>query len=343
MTLLVAANDEKEIWMVADTAITGGTIAVREQEYEIKIVPSKDKRALIGFAGDHHFGSKAIHQAAIVSSGKEGIAILEGVSGDHTSAEFAYGYFDGNKTQLLRIKNGKSEPVPTLHLGSDEAFEHFQKIRLRADIDFVPGALVIFFCGNWLSGVIPQNVKNAIRAMFALFAERQERDLGGWPTAFMLTKEGAALVGYGYSVSDPILPQITPGSVVPHGTPSGGGFTLSITESGRDGSMVVYWLQRPGGSVYVRTNTGYDAHHFDGNPTKFTADAKAALKREIHVMCNETDLGVPDRTSVHLDANGKPGVAIATKGRSFSVFALNVTTPFHSIGPLETDKKSKQE
>jgi hypothetical protein len=58
MTLLVAAVDGKNIWMVADTAIIGGELDVRDREYQLKIIPSRDGRALVGFAGEPHHGAR---------------------------------------------------------------------------------------------------------------------------------------------------------------------------------------------------------------------------------------------------------------------------------------------
>jgi hypothetical protein len=52
MTLLVAAVEGNNVWMVADTAITGGNVDLRDREHQLKVIPSRDGRALLGFAGE---------------------------------------------------------------------------------------------------------------------------------------------------------------------------------------------------------------------------------------------------------------------------------------------------
>jgi hypothetical protein len=49
MTLLVAGISENVLWMVADTFVTGGPLETRAYEHQIKVVPSQDGGALIGF------------------------------------------------------------------------------------------------------------------------------------------------------------------------------------------------------------------------------------------------------------------------------------------------------
>ena len=65
---------------------------------------------------------------------------------------------------------------------------------------------------------------------------------------------------------DPILTQLGPGSAVPHGTAEAGGFGLSVTELGKRNGVVVYWLQMPGGVVFVREPETYTEHEFKGPP-----------------------------------------------------------------------------
>ncbi|MFZ0208232.1 MAG: hypothetical protein WAL59_19360, partial [Roseiarcus sp.] len=60
MTLLVAGIEGETVWMVADTAITGGTLGLRERQNQIKIVPCADGKALIGFAGDYFHGTRLV-------------------------------------------------------------------------------------------------------------------------------------------------------------------------------------------------------------------------------------------------------------------------------------------
>ena len=55
-----------------------------------------------------------------------------------------------------------------------------------------------------------------------------------------------------------------------------GGFGLSVTEFGRGNGMVVYWLQLPGGTVFMRRENGYDACEFRGAPSEFKQQALEA-------------------------------------------------------------------
>ena len=51
--------------MVADSSVIGGTLELREREHRIKIVPSTDDRALIGFSGDEHHGIRLLELARV--------------------------------------------------------------------------------------------------------------------------------------------------------------------------------------------------------------------------------------------------------------------------------------
>src|SRR5262245_34407978 len=109
MTLLVAAVDGKDIWMVADTAITGGELEVRQREYQLKIIPSRDDRALLGFAGEPHHGVRLLHEAAMMPAGKETLEFLLNSHVHNPSNDFAYGYFDDTGPHLFRISQGGAE------------------------------------------------------------------------------------------------------------------------------------------------------------------------------------------------------------------------------------------
>jgi hypothetical protein len=61
--------------MVADTAITGGGFTSRQREYQIKIVPSRDGRALLGFAGDQHYGRQLTENAASLPAGARAVEV----------------------------------------------------------------------------------------------------------------------------------------------------------------------------------------------------------------------------------------------------------------------------
>src|SRR5262249_35909044 len=160
MTLLVAAVDEKNIWMVADTIITGGALDVRDREYQIKIIPSRDGRAVMGFAGEPHHGARFVEQAAAMPAGKDPISFLLSSHLQNSSVDFAYGYVDDSGLHLVRVSQGEAKEVPTLHIGLTDAFKHFQRIRHDAEIDAIPEAVSIFFSGSRATDPVPQGLNS---------------------------------------------------------------------------------------------------------------------------------------------------------------------------------------
>jgi hypothetical protein len=342
MTLLVAAVDGKNIWMVADAAITGAGADVRNREYHIKIIPSRDGRGLVGFAGDVHHGARLVEQAALMPAGKEAVSFLHQSQRENHSIDFAYGYVDETGPHLIRVSEGEVQELGTFHLGVTDAFEHFQRIRHDAEIDHVPEAVKTFMISSRATEGLPERLSEAVTGMLRLFAERSERDVGGWPTAYFLTSEGAFLCGYAYSVSDPILKQIGPGSIVPHGTPEAGGFGLSVTEVGQGRGIVVYWLQQPGGSIFLRADGGYDLHQFAGTPSAFKEKVLAETGENIDLWFGEQPHGVPEHVTIMRDKNGAPNMVIARQGNSLSFSIVNVGTPFRSRAKLNMSPESQK-
>jgi hypothetical protein len=176
-----------------------------------------------------------------------------------------------------------------------------------------------------------------------MFAERRERDVGGWPVGYHLTTEGAFLCGYAYSVSDPILAQVGPGSIVPHGTAEAGGFGLSVTELGKGDGMIVYWHQQPGGSVYIRTADGYEVLKFEGTPSVFKQRASTAVGQPVELMFSDQPAGPPASVTIMRDERGVPSMALVRHGDAISFSVLNVGTKFRtraavSLKGTEQDK-----
>lgn len=133
-----------------------------------------------------------------------------------------------------------------LHLGVESAFEQLHTIRHRDEIDPIPKAIGTFIMGTRSSDKLPEALHHSITAMLRLFSERSERDVCGAAIPYLLGPNGAYLCGYGYSVSDPITPDLTRGDLIPHGTAPAGGFGLSFTVFDHERGILVYWLQRPG-------------------------------------------------------------------------------------------------
>jgi hypothetical protein len=331
VSLLVAANDGSRVWMLSDTAISGGVADLRSRTDYPKIEPSNDGRALIGFAGDKHHGGRIAKEAAIQPAGAAGLDVLRrGHIDRQHSVDFLYGFVDSSGAHLKRIVGGKIDELPTAHIGNTAAFAHIQAIRHRAQIDPIPLSLQTFICGLKGSEQVPRELEAALVAMIRLFAERQERDVGGWPLAYVLTSGGPIICQYGYSASDPIFDRIAPDSAVPHGTAECGGYGLSVTEFGDLEGIVVYQLQRPGGTVYVRTADGYEAKKFAGLPEVFTAAASHALGRPVHVWFSNQPFGSPRKIAVLYDERGNAWATVADDGDRLMASVIDITTPFRT-------------
>jgi hypothetical protein len=212
-----------------------------------------------------------------------------------------------------------------------DAFDHFQRIRHNRELDPVPDAMTIFFSGSRAAEPVPQAANDAIVSMLKLFAEREERDVGGAPIAYHLTSEGAFLCGYGYSVSDPILSKIGPGSILPHGTAEAGGFGLSVTELGHGAGVVIYWLQQPGGTIFRKIANGFEALTFGGPPSQFKARAGAALGQQIEIMFGDQPSGPARSATVMRDELGQPSmVMVRHEDGAISFSTLNPRSPFRT-------------
>ena len=345
MSLLVAANDGSRVWMLSDTAISGGVADLRSRTDYPKIEPSNDARALIGFAGDKHHGGRIAKEAAMKPAGAAGLDVLHcGHIDCQHSVEFLYGFVDSSGAHLKRIVGGKIEELPTAHIGNTAAFARFQEIRHRAQVDAIPLSLQTFICSLKGSEQMPRELEAALVAMIRLFAERQERDVGGWPLAYVLTSGGPILCRYAYSASDPVFDRIGPGAAVPHGTAECGGYGISVTELGDLEGIVVYQLQRPGGTVYVRTADGYEARKFAGLPEEFAAAASDALGRPVHVWVGNQPFGSPRKIAVLYDERGNACATVADDGERLMASVINITTPFRTnLATLRLSKEAEMQ
>jgi hypothetical protein len=340
MTLIVGARTDTAAWIMSDAAITGGTLDIRNREYQLKIVPSIDSRALIGLAGDQHHGQRLMYSASTMPSCSVAIAALREETRQYPSVDIAYAYMEGSAPHLLHISRGDVFEVGTINLGSPDAFERFQRIRHSLQISAVPKSLSILFLGTRCPDPIPPQVRKSVASMFQLFVERHDRDVGGWVLPYILTNSGAFLCGYGYSVSDPIFEEISAGTAVPHGTPERGGFGISLTEFGRGDGLVLYWLQRKHGTIYRRTVDGYEPLQFIGSPNEFLCAAEEKLGKKVEIMLGEKALGRPEKIIVTRDENGQPAMAIAVSGRAVSFAPLNIETEFRSISSINLEPEA---
>ena len=167
--------------------------------------------------------------------------------------------------------------------------------------------------------------------MLRLFSERPERDVGGAAIPYLLGPSGAYLCSYGYSISDPITPDLVSGDLIPHGTAPAGGFGVSVTEFDHERGIIVYWLQRAGGSIYLRRETGFDVVDVDGSPSQFRAEAHAKLGHPVEIMFGDTDpKGRPDSITILSDQNGKHSIAVARYGNDLQFSAIDVSSDFRT-------------
>src|SRR5262249_32596089 len=116
--LLVARKQTNgSIWMLADSAITGGSIELHRREYALKVFPVQGGRALAGFAGDSDGGLSTILELDNLfdSSPTAAISHLFERRRGYDKLGFAYGWFD-SEPHLVRIDNDLVEdcasPIP---------------------------------------------------------------------------------------------------------------------------------------------------------------------------------------------------------------------------------------
>ena len=334
MTLVIAGITDNSVWMLGDTAITEGTIGIREREFAVKIDVGETFPALVGFAGGPEYGARAVRQAAVANSPEAALRLLEEAS-QPGGIDFVYGWIDGDKPRLAKITSGGTRESPAAYIGSPEAFSLFQEIRHGEKGSYAPLAFKNFMCamrGDEVS--VPIELSNAVQSLLDVFVSRQEHDVGGWAVPYLLTSKGAHFCSYSYSVSDPVFNQIIPGSIIDHGTPEGGGATLSVTEIPENNGMVVYWLQLPGGYVWLRGDDGYISHFFKGGPSVFKRAVRDALSLDVDLWAGDQPLGPPRRLTIVRGSDGCIDATIADHGNGLTFAVHNTATEFRHASKL---------
>lgn len=324
MTLLVAGISGENIWMVSDTLISGGALGTREREYVPKIEVALDKCALIGFAGDHHHGTRIIRSAASMRSGREVLDYLVKEHQTYPSVDLAYGYKDPLGFHLFQISNRCAFEKSNLFIGNHAAFEVFQRLR-HGQVDHVPKAMKHFVMTSSIEAL-----SKATIAMTDLMSVYEGRDVGGWAAPYALGADGARLCKYTFSTSDPIFEMLDYGSVVPHGTAEAGGYSISFSDFADEQGMVVYWPQSQHGKVFVRGEKNIEIYEFTGPPSVFKNAVEARLGKSVHVWVGDASMGTVTRISIVRDDSGVPCFAVVTDGKSYSIAALNLETPFYA-------------
>ena len=332
MTLIVASKTAEAIWMVGDTAVTGGTLQLRQREYLLKILGAEHWPGVIGFAGGVEQGHNEIQRASRASHPGDAVNQLCGASSSGGN-DFAIGFFEKGTPTLLRIQGGQAFSTSTLHLGQESAFATFQKLRHGQGNPYAPKALKTFMLAADAQEV-PDELGDAIVTMHELFATLPGHEVGGWAVPYLVTASGTYFCTYGYSVSDPVFESLTPGSIVMHGTAEGGGATLSVSELPSRAGLVVYWLQLPGGAVLKRTDRGYDLHRFGGRPSEFKAQVRSTFNCEAHIWIGDRSPQPATNFRVVRGRDGKVDFTLADHGDAMSIAVHNMATPF--VGSAST-------
>ena len=336
MTLIVAGVAAGTGWIISDTLITGGTIQLRDREYQVKCLPAQDRQSLVAFSGDAHNGARLIEQAAGMPSGQNTIRMLCQAQIENPNVDFLYMYLDAGTPCLFKISGASAHEVAAAYIGEKDAFEQFQRIRHATEIDPIPKSVEHFMFGSKAPREIPEGVSEATVSMLRLFLQRAERDVGGWAVPYVLVREGAYLCGYVHAVSDPILDKVGPGAVVPHGTAEAGGYGLAVTEVQDPEGMVIYRRQAPGGLILIREGQGYRTVRIEGGPAEFRAKASDLLEKPVDIFfSDDTPVGLPESITILRDEHGQPAAAIAKRGNNLSFSVLNVATVFRTKAKLD--------
>lgn len=311
MTLLVARKQsDRAVWMIADTAITGGNIPLRERKFSPKIFPVQGGRALAGFAGDPVLGLRAIAELDDIPDAKSAVDHLKKRRQGTERLGFAYAWFDG-EAHLVRVDDNKVTPQEVLHLGDQAATEQFQGERFDATIVHPPDALAMLQTASRDELFDPdETLGEAIYALWRLMAARPQHDVGGWVTPYALTSNGASLLPYAYSSTDPILSRLLPGEVVPHGTATGGGFGFSLTELPDHTGLVAYWKQISSGLIIRRQGNEIETHNVLGEPAEFKEKAKSEYGIAVDLWFGEEKQIRATRTQEICDEQGRPRLQV---------------------------------
>ncbi|MFM0687295.1 hypothetical protein PQQ77_15045 [Paraburkholderia strydomiana] len=305
----------------------------RDRAYRLKITPLAG-RSLLGFANN---ADEGVRVTDIVSSTAPGKAVLDTLYREHLAhpdVDFAYAYLDADQPRLFKIAEGVVTEVQTLYLGQRDAFEALQRARHTTEIDHAPEAMHTFMCGladlrpnkDMAEIVVPEALSRTIVAMQNVFVATGSRDVGGVAIPYVASPYGTQICDYAYAVTDAILSDIRAGTVIPHGTAQGGGFSVCVTDvRGRDG-LVIYWLQKPGGKVILRDGRTYVEHDFAGSPSVFKDAVRQALGCEVELFFSEAGAGPIRSLHTLVDQSGRPRLSVAV-GEQGLTFAWVQNTP----------------
>lgn len=331
MTLLVAGGDGSCVWMVADTAVSSSQGDTRPIGEQMKIVPAH-RTSLIGFSGNVVKAKAALIEAIAATPGPDALDVLLAAHRDHQDTDFAYAYLDDGRPRLWKVAAGEAIESQTFHLGQHDAFAQLQRLRNEDVADHPPDAIYTFiFAVPEMEAEPPDGFSRTVFSMQRLLFQRAERDIGGLVTPYLLDRHGVRLGTYGFSASDPIVSQLSYGQTIPHGTAPAGGFGVSVTELQGDDGIVVYWPQKPGGRISLGDALDPTVFEFDGTPSEFKVNVRAALGIDVDIWFSDQPQATPEVIEIVPDREGRPRFAVARSEKVLSfAWASESPEPFIS-------------
>lgn len=138
MTLLLAAIEEGQIWMIADTAITGELLGPRERVDHLK-VERVGVGALAGFACDERSGTEILDGLHQCEPGDAAIRWIVEYQERHSESEveIAYGWFAEGQPILVKVRAAQVEHQDVFHIGDKNAFDRLQSLRHASEVDLL--------------------------------------------------------------------------------------------------------------------------------------------------------------------------------------------------------------
>jgi hypothetical protein len=116
-----------------------------------------------------------------------------------------------------------------------------------------------------------------------------------------------------------------------------------VTSYNRHQGIVVYWLQKPGGFIFLRQGSGYNTIEVGGSPSEFRDQARDKLKLDVEMFFSDKqNTGKPDSFTILCDQNGKPTMTLARYGRELAFNAIDTSTDFRTK-PVSVDFSGDEE
>jgi hypothetical protein len=333
MTLVVAGVHEGKVWIVGDMAVSGVGVGTRQRECLLKVIPGTDERSITAFAGGAEHGAAAAFAASKLESGNTALEYLTTRS-RQTSADFLYAHFDGTEPCLHIISSGRRHVRHAAHIGI--AFDKFQRLRHSEEREISPGRISTFVCGTQGAAPFVDPAGVAVRTMMSVIARQTDKQIGGWPTGYVVGPEGLGCLSYLYALTDADAVDQRPGEALRDGSAQEGGYSLSVTGLPGHEGLVIYMLQQPGGLLFLREEERYEVHRLTGEPPEFTSQALERFGVDVSLWVGGPPPdGEPDSVEVMPGGDGSPAIALASYGGSFTIHPLTPNAAFKTKGTSE--------